>query len=138
MKKKFNLFLAMVLAMTMLFGSTLCFAAEADNEPEVEEEEISTRERYLREENFEIKGSDGSYFKIHVNYGWDEGISGFVTSAYIVNWGNTNGMTASNCVKENNFAVVKITYKDLANNEKKISFHFRVDEYGSTSYWVES
>ena len=30
MKKKINLFIAMILSVTMLFGSTVCFAAEND------------------------------------------------------------------------------------------------------------
>ena len=29
-KKKINLFIAMILSVTMLFGSTVCFAAEND------------------------------------------------------------------------------------------------------------
>ena len=32
MKKKINLFIAMILSVTMLFGSTVCFAAENDAE----------------------------------------------------------------------------------------------------------
>ncbi len=148
MKKKFNLFFAVVLAMTMLFGSTLCFAAEGDNVISNVNETRDAR-AYTGSTNCEYKAQAFSGVVINgirqhvtakVNVGmrftWNEGRDSKFTSGWVnsttcssVAGGNyevhNSGMSISSNIIVFNFDV----YRD---NTKVDSFNVRyiVDEYG--------
>lgn len=140
MKRKFNIFAVLLLAMTLIFGSMLCYAAEgeeADCAAAVEESRKVTRT--INEQTASITrnvrlGSTGASIDVCLEYAWDEGLSGWFTGARhtmthvpsdvsLIIWSlNFSGIGGS---------YISVTVDYTANGSRaSASEQFYVDEYG--------
>lgn len=145
MKKKFNLFLAMVLAMTMLFGSTLCFAAEGDNVSVNVDGAINARAysgsatRDYRATVFSgvVITGNRQYVTATVNvgmrYSWTEGSYSEFTSGWV------NSMNCTS-VADGNYEVqnsgIRISYNTIIFSFDVYRDNIKVDSF-SVSYGVD-
>lgn len=144
MKKKLNIFLAVVCAMTMLFGSTLCFAAENNAEMDnVITDENSNNGRAARS----MKGSEpktinvgntGVVAHIRLDYEYDSGYTGWFTGAYLtgtfVPQGRTVEYKGLSTSGTGNGSYITVTVHYLINTiPYNVSATFYVNEWGEVS-----
>lgn len=138
MKKKFNIFLAVVCAMTMLFGSTLCFAAE--NVPSVESSENGRAARSMSgsEQKTISVGNTGVVAIVRLSFAYDSGYTGWFTGADRVSEivpGNLRVQyisTSTSPVGNNSYITVTVTYV-INDIWYDASATFYVDEWGTVS-----
>ncbi len=138
MKKKINIFLAVVCAMTMMFGSTLCFAAE--NVPSVESSENSRAVGAMSgsEQKTIAIGDTGVVAVINLNYSYNSGYTGWFTGAYVIKTWVPDGVeaklqsTSTSSVGNNSYITVTVTYT-INNIWYDASATYYVDEWGTVS-----
>lgn len=141
MKRKFNIFAVLLLATTLIFGSTLCYAGEGeetDGAAAMEESRNVTR-TINEQTDFVTRnvklGSTGASIDVCLEYAWDEGLSGWFTGArhtmthvpsdvsliiWSLNFSGTGG----------SYITVMVDY--TANGSRaSASEQFYVDEYGN-------
>ena len=119
MRKKLKIFMELILAMTLIFGSTLCYASDGDVVEAISNTDIVV------------------YFDLH--YAWEEGYTSWFTGAELteadVPDGHTviiYGLTHNADGNSSNITVtIDMEYEKLRFN---VSKSFYVDEYGNLSY----
>ncbi|MGN1187410.1 MAG: hypothetical protein ACI4R6_02855 [Lachnospiraceae bacterium] len=131
MRKKLNIFVAVVLAMTLMFGSTLCYAAEAAVEPTEGSRAIARTQSH--EVSRDISGDNGASFKIMLSYQWDEGYAGWFTDVALVEIQNAQLLSFTHTEENRSCVTVRIEYKDNTGTERQVSATYSVDEYGDVS-----
>lgn len=138
MKKKINIFLAVVCAMTMMFGSTLCFAAE--NVPSVESSENSRAVGAMSgsEEKTIAIGDTGVIATVTLNFKYNSGYTGWFTGANITSTFIPSGLSvqskgiSTSPVGNNSYITVTVTY--IINGIwYDASATYYVDEWGTVS-----
>ncbi len=145
MKKKINLFIAMILSVTMLFGSTVCFAAEnevdVDNTLSVQSNESVRVARSMTNSKIVAinVGDTGVIAYVNLNYAWDEGYTGWFTDASFVitqcsagtRW-IYQGFSKS---PTGNSSYITVTVSYIINDMPySVSETFYVDEWGELYY----
>ena len=141
MKKKLNLFAAIILTMTLIFGSTLCYAAEGEETENIEAvERHNAVARSINTQTSETTktvnlGSTGIIAYVTLNYSWDEGYTGWFNSASIVGTYVPSGtqftlMDFAHSATGNS-SYITVTIKYICNGVYDVaSRQFYVDEYG--------
>lgn len=140
MRKKLKIFMELILAMTLIFGSTLCYGSDGDvveandyNTFGVTRSQQETKHIGLRISNTDIV----VYFDLH--YAWEEGYTSWFTGAELTEAdvldGHTviiYGLTHNADGNSSNITVtIDMEYEKLRFN---VSKSFYVDEYGNLSY----
>lgn len=140
MKRKFNIFAVLLLTMTLIFGSTLCYAAEGeetDGAAAAEESGYAARSVNTQTDSVPKSvylGSTGAWIDIRLEYAWDEGYTGWFTGAShtltcvpsdvnLILWSVSFSGTGS--------SYVTVTVDYSANNiREEVTKVFYVDGYG--------
>jgi hypothetical protein len=143
-KKKINLFIAMILSVTMLFGSTVCFAAEndaeVDNTLSVQSNESVRAARSMTDSKpVTINvGATGVIAYVNLNYAWDEGYTGWFTGASLTGTYVPVGTSlvlrdfTTSDVGNSSYITVTVTYI-INGAQYNASATFYVDEWGEVS-----
>ena len=150
-RKKLNFFVAMIMVMTLMFGSTMCLAAEKNDVSENRNEIIQARTqsmsgvyKFTENEKMELKNKfhvidddripiDKSSKDIYVRlyWAWDEGYTGYFRDAELVNLtsGELAGFSFSK-TGNSSYITVNVSYK-YGGKLHSASQQYYVDEYGS-------
>ena len=135
MKKKISVLAVFFLAMTFLFGSTLCFAAETEPKS-MDGQNIMVARAQNGSGTLSFKDTNTSiWFLVDFEWTWEEGNSSRFTRAdynsyagineqVVVTGFSANGLNTSNCT-------ITIVYK-FRGTTHTTSCTFHVDEYGNT------
>ena len=146
MKKKINLFIAMILSVTMLFGSTVCFAAEndmdVDNTLSVQSNESVRVARSMTNSKIVAinVGDTGVIAYVNLNYAWDEGYTGWFTGANLNGVYTPNGISVEfkglGTSETGNSSYITVTATVELNGDfmYTVSGTFYVDEWGEVYY----
>ena len=146
MKKKINLFIAMILSVTMLFGSTVCFAAEndvdVDNTLSVQSNEsVRVAGSMTNSKIVSINvGDTGVIAYVNLNYAWDEGYTGWFTGANLNGVYTPNGISVEfkglGTSETGNSSYITVTATVELNGDfmYTVSGTFYVDECGEVYY----
>lgn len=143
-RRKLNILMALAMAMTLMFGSTVCFAAETDDVAEAVEQERAVARMQSGtvtksgSYSFTSKGVLISY-TVNIDAKWDEGyyseiLSGSSLNPQIITCPNDGALytaTMSNGKVSNNTIIYTVT---LFKNHKycdSADLAFTVDEYGN-------
>lgn len=142
-RRKLNILMALAMAMTLMFGSTVCFAAETDDVAEAVEQERAV----ARMQSGTVTKS-GSYsfsagvlvsYEVNIEAEWDEGYSSKVKG------GSTGKLTISpssmadkgynaimyrNKVKDNTIWFLLLLRDSKNNVVESATLTFSVDSYG--------
>lgn len=127
-RKKFSMLVAMVMAVTLMFGSTVCFAAEKDEDVV---ETLEARTQYSTGNFSFTDGSTGITIYIRLYWAWDEGYTGWFRDAELVNLpsGELTGFSFSK-TGNSSYITVNVSYK-YGGKIHTASQQYYVDEYGS-------
>ena len=145
MKKKINLFIAMILSVTMLFGSTVCFAAEndaeVDNTLSVQSNESVRAARSMTGKKTVAMGvrDTGVIVYVDLYFAYDSGYTGWFTDASFVitqcsagtRWiyqGFSKSLTGNS-----SYITVMVSYI-INDMPYSVSETFYVDEWGELYY----
>ena len=146
MKKKINLFIAMILSVTMLFGSTVCFAAENDAEVDntlsvQSNESVRVAGSMTNSKIVAINvGDTGVIAYVNLNYAWDEGYTGWFTGANLNGVYTPNGISVEfkglGTSETGNSSYITVTATVELNGDfmYTVSGTFYVDECGEVYY----
>lgn len=140
MKKKINLFIAMILSVTMLFGSTVCFAAEndaeVDNTLSVQSNESVRAARSMAGNKIVAisVGDTGAIAYVKLSFAYDSGYTGWFTGASPDRLQVPSGIGVFDRVSTSpvgNSSYITVTAHVLVNNVwYDVSGTFYVDEWG--------
>lgn len=143
-RRKLNILMALVMAMTLMFGSTVCFAAETDDVAEAVEQERAV----ARMQSGTVTKS-GSYsfsagvlvsYTVNIEAEWDEGYSSKVKGGssdgkLIISPSDMakkgyNAIMYQNKVKDNTIWFLLLLRDSKNNVVESATLTFSVDSYG--------
>ena len=84
-RKKLNFFVAMIMVMTLMFGSTMCLAAEKNDVSENRNEIIQARTQSMSGVYKFTDNNTGIDIYVRLYWAWDEGYTGYFRDAELVN-----------------------------------------------------
>ena len=84
-RKKLNFFVAMIMVMTLMFGSTMCLAAEKNDVSENRNESIQARTQSMSGVYKFTDNNTGIDIYVRLYWAWDEGYTGYFRDAELVN-----------------------------------------------------
>ncbi len=146
MKKKINLFIAMILSVTMLFGSTVCFAAEndvdVDNTLSVQSNESVRAARSMTGKKTVAMGvrDTGVIVYVDLYFAYDSGYTGWFTGANLNGVYTPNGISVEfkglGTSETGNSSYITVTATVELNGDfmYTVSGTFYVDEWGEVYY----
>ena len=128
MRKKLNIIAAAVLILTLMFGSTLCYAAEGTAKLAEESRAIA---RSQSESGVFAFSDDNTTIYVRLYWEWNEGYTGWFRSAAFVNMtsGVMTGFSFSD-TGNSSYITVSVSY-EYGGKLWTASQQFYVDEYGS-------
>lgn len=130
-RKKLNFFVAMIMVMTLMFGSTMCLAAEKNDVSENRNESIQARTQSMSGVYKFTDNNTGIDIYVRLYWAWDEGYTGYFRDAELVNLtsGELAGFSFSK-TGNSSYITVNVSYR-YGGKLHSASQQYYVDEYGS-------
>ncbi len=117
--------------MTLMFGSTMCLAAEKNDVSENRNESIQARTQSMSGVYKFTDNNTGIDIYVRLYWAWDEGYTGYFRDAELVNLtsGELAGFSFSK-TGNSSYITVNVSYK-YGGKLHSASQQYYVDEYGS-------